>query len=201
MFKEIENLSNNAPGRSTVARNKCLFGEIKYSYDTKISKTCYTTTWWRPKVSKNGWNKIILTVIKKMQSLVHHYYNYCHNVLISVTISKSFPEISFCVSLGKSPFGYTLSNTFEMSKSVPQTSRWLSKDLEILWVMDRSWPINKSPGLKSDWLGDIKLFYAKNSYMLLKNNISNIFPAIERKDFGQYFLKFCLPPLSEAEPH
>ena len=178
-----------------------MFGEIKYSYNTITSKTCYTITWWRPKVSKNGWNKVILTVIKKMQSLVHHYYNHLHNVLISVMISKSFPEIPFCVSLGKSPFGYTLSNTFEMSKSVPQTSRWLSKDLEILWVMDRSWSINKSPGLKSDWLGDIKLFYAKNSYMLLKNNISNIFPAIERKDFGQYFLKFCLPPFFEAEPH
>ena len=135
LFKEIENMSNNAPGRSTVARNKCLFGEIKYSYDTKISKNCYTITWWRPKVSKNGWNKIILTIIKKMQSLVHHYYNHFHNVLISVMISKSFPEIPFCVSLGKSPFGYTLSNTFEMSKSVPQTS----SDCQRIWKFYEWW--------------------------------------------------------------
>ena len=65
-------------------------------------------------------------------------------------ILKTFPEIPFCVGSYKSSFCYTLSNTFEMSKSVLQASTSLSKDLEILWVMNRSWSVNKSPGLKSD---------------------------------------------------
>ena len=36
---------------------------------------------------------------------------------------------------------------------------------------------NESPGLKPDWLGDIKLFSVNNSYMLVCNILSNIFPA------------------------
>ena len=34
-------------------------------------------------------------------------------------------------------------------------------------MMDRSWLIHESPGLKPDWLGDIKSFSVKNSYTLL----------------------------------
>ena len=33
--------------------------------------------------------------------------------------------------------------------------------------MDRSWLIHESPALKPDWLGYIKLFSGKRSYMLL----------------------------------
>ena len=53
--------------------------------------------------------------------------------------------------------------------------------------MDRSWIIYESPGLKSVWLGDIKLFSVKNPYMLLHNIHSilyNIFPATRSKDVG-----------------
>ena len=50
--------------------------------------------------------------------------------------------------------------------------------------MDRSWLIHESPGLKPGWLGDIKLFSVKNSYMLLYNILSNIFPATGSKDIG-----------------
>ena len=50
--------------------------------------------------------------------------------------------------------------------------------------MDKSWLIHISPGLKPDWLGDIKLFSAKNSCVLLYNILSNIFPATESKDAG-----------------
>ena len=52
-------------------------------------------------------------------------------------------------------------------------------------MTDRSWLIHESPGLKSDWLGDIKFFSVKNSYMLLYNILSNIFPAPESKDIGR----------------
>ena len=51
--------------------------------------------------------------------------------------------------------------------------------------MDRSWLIHESPGLKPDWLGHIKLFSVKNSYMLLFNILSNIFPAKGSKDIGR----------------
>ena len=46
-----------------------------------------------------------------------------------VMISKSFPEMPFCFNLYKSPLCHTLSNAFEMSKNVPQTSKSSSKDL------------------------------------------------------------------------
>ena len=44
---------------------------------------------------------------------------------------------------------------------------------------------NESPGLKPDWLGDIKLFSVNNSYMLVCNILSNIFPATGSKDIGR----------------
>ena len=43
-----------------------------------------------------------------------------------------------------------------------------------------------------DWLGEIKLFSVKNSYMSLYNILSNIFPATGSKDIGRQFFKFCL---------
>ena len=51
-------------------------------------------------------------------------------------------------------------------------------------MIDRSWLIHESPGLKPDWLGDTKFFSVKNSYMLLYNILSNIFPATRTKDIG-----------------
>ena len=51
--------------------------------------------------------------------------------------------------------------------------------------MDKSWLIHESLGLKADWLGDIKLFFVNNSYMLLYNILSNIFTATGSKDIGR----------------
>ena len=50
--------------------------------------------------------------------------------------------------------------------------------------MDRSWLIHESSGLKPDLLGDIKLYSVKNSYVLLYNIVSYIFPATGSKDIG-----------------
>ena len=58
--------------------------------------------------------------------------------------------------------------------------------------MDRSCLRHESSGLKPDWLGDIKLFSVMNSYMLLYNILSNIFPATGSKDIGRQFYKFCI---------
>ena len=58
--------------------------------------------------------------------------------------------------------------------------------------MDRSCLRHESSGLKPDWLGDIKLFSVMNSYILLYNTLSNIFPATGSKDIGRQFYKFCI---------
>ena len=71
-----------------------------------------------------------------------------------------------------------------MSKNMPQTSRPLSKDLEISRVMDRSWLIQELLALKPYCLGGTKLFSVKNSYMLLYKFLSNVFPATVSKDIG-----------------
>ena len=43
LFKEIESVNSNAPGRA-LALNKCLLGEIKYIYKMKSSKGHCTIT-------------------------------------------------------------------------------------------------------------------------------------------------------------
>ena len=63
-----------------------------------------------------------------------------------------------------------------------------------LWVMNRSWLIFVSPGLKPDWLRDIKFVFVKNSYMLLCNILSNNFSPIESKGTERQLFKFCLSP-------
>ena len=60
--------------------------------------------------------------------------------------------------------------------------------------MDRNWLIHESRGSwhmnclvheSPEWLEDMKLFSANNSYMLLCNTLSNIFPATGSKDTGR----------------
>ena len=51
--------------------------------------------------------------------------------------------------------------------------------------MDRSRLIHESPGLNPDWFGGIKLSSVTNSYILLYNILSNIFPATGSKDIGR----------------
>ena len=43
----------------------------------------------------------------------------------------------------------------------------------------------KSFSSQLDWLGDIKLFSVRNSCMLLYDILSDILPAIGRKDIGR----------------
>ena len=72
-----------------------------------------------------------------------------------------------------------------MPTNIPRISKPSPKDLQISWVTNRSWSIHESPGLKPDWLGDIKLFSVKNLYILLYIILSNIFPATGSKGIGQ----------------
>ena len=61
-------------------------------------------------------------------------------------------------SLNIRPSCYTLSNALQISK----TSKPLSKDLYISCVIERSWLMQGSPPLKSNWCDDIKLAVRKN---------------------------------------
>ena len=59
-----------------------------------------------------------------------------------------------------------------------------------IYFLDVSWLVHESPGLKPDWLGDIKLFSVKNSYILLYNILSNIFQQQEAKILDGSFSSF-----------
>ena len=64
---------------------------------------------------------------------------------------------------------YTLSNDLHISRNTPRTSYPTSQDLYISWVIDRSWLIHESLGLKQDWFGEIRLFLLKKLYILFYN--------------------------------
>ena len=49
--------------------------------------------------------------------------------------------------------------------------------------MDRNWLIHESPSLKPGWLRDIKLFFVKNSYMLLYNIFFKYFSSNRRQRY------------------
>ena len=55
-------------------------------------------------------------------------------------------------------------------------------------MIERSWLIQESSGLKPDWFLDIKLFSMKNSNILSYNNLSKILPAIGSNDIVWYSL-------------
>ena len=85
-----------------------------------------------------------------------------------------FPDIPLRVNFRISHSCQTLSKAFDMSKNTPLTSRSLSKDCYISWVIERSWLIEESPGRKPDWLDDNKSFSFKNLYSSLNKSLSKI---------------------------
>ena len=76
-----------------------------------------------------------------------------------------------------------------MSKNTPLTSRSLSKDWYIVWVIERIWFMQESPGQRSDWLDDNTSFSLKN---LLNKSLSKILLKIRSKETGWQFLMHCL---------
>ena len=67
---------------------------------------------------------------------------------------SKFPDMPFWVSLKMIPSCHTLSNAFAISRNILLTSRPLSKELYTSCVIDNSWLIQESPGLKPDWLDE-----------------------------------------------
>ena len=91
----------------------------------------------------------------------------------------------FCFSLKIIPLCQTFSNTFEISRKTPLTSNPSSKDLHISWVIDKSWLIQESPGLKPDWFEEMKLFSIRNLDISLNISLSSIFPQIGSNETGR----------------
>ena len=117
-------------------------------------------------------------------ALTFFYVEYCTlratRWLLSFKKSRKrfnkFPDMSFWVSLKMIPSCDTLSSAFEISRKTLQTSRPSSKEIYISWVIDSSWLMQESPGLKPDWLEEISLFSTKNSDISLNINLSSVFP-------------------------
>ena len=53
------------------------------------------------------------------------------------------------------------------------------------WVIDKSWLMQESPGLKSDWFMLIRLFSKKKRNFLLKMYFSRFFPQIRKIETEQ----------------
>ena len=98
---------------------------------------------------------------------------------------SKFPDLSIWVSLKMIPSCYILSNAFEISRKTLLTSRRSSKELYISWVIDNSWLMQETPGLKPDWLEEMSLFSIKKSNISLNINLSRIFPQIGGSDTGR----------------
>ena len=65
-----------------------------------------------------------------------------------------------------------------MSKKTLLTSNPVSKNVKILWVIDKSWLIQESPGWEPDWFLEMSLLAKKQVNISLKISLSNILPKI-----------------------
>ena len=79
-------------------------------------------------------------------------YNFLGDFLSSKGRSPSVPYV---FNLNNKPSCQTLSNALEMSKKFPLTSivGLSSKADRIACIMDSSWAMHESPGIKLDWEG------------------------------------------------
>ena len=100
---------------------------------------------------------------------------YCLLLKKSIRMFNSLPEMPFCSSLKITPSCQTLSKALDISKKTLLTSIPSSKDLRISWVIDNSWFIQESPGLKPNWWGVINFFSRKNPKHFVKKTFSKNF--------------------------
>ena len=103
----------------------------------------------------------------------------------SVRVLKRLPDTLFCFNLKIRLICHTLSEAFDISKNIDRTSWLSSKDSYIWCVIDRSWLVQESPGLKPDWFYGIRLFSVKNLNILSYNNLSNILLDTGSKEMGR----------------
>ena len=94
-------------------------------------------------------------------------------------------QICHCFSLKIIPSCHTLSKALHMSRYTLRTSKLSSKDWYLSWVIDQSWLMQESPGLKPDWLWDIRSFSIKNPNNPLNIHHSRILLHTGSKDIGR----------------
>ena len=83
------------------------------------------------------------------------------------------------------PSCQNLLNAFDITRKTLLALNPLSKDLHILCVIDKSWLKLKSPGLKPDGFGEIRLFLIKNESISLFIKSSRILLQIGINDRGR----------------
>ena len=92
---------------------------------------------------------------------------------------NNLADIPFCSNLKMRPACQTLSNAFHMSRKTPRTSYPSSSDEYISWVIDKSWLIQESPGLKPEWFVEIRWFLMKKLNISLYKRVQIFFHKLE----------------------
>ena len=114
-------------------------------------------------------------------------------------VFKMLPDMQFCFCLYLSSFCHVLLIALDIDCYCFNSSRLSSQDWHISWVIERNWLMHESPGLKPDWLSDIKLFFVKNLNVLSYSNLSRISPVVESNDC--LFFNIYYHPFYELETH
>ena len=96
---------------------------------------------------------------------------------------KKSPDMPF-FSLKIRPSCHTLAKAIGISRNTLRTSKPSSNYWWILWVIDKRWLMQQSPGLKQDLCWDIRSF-SINWNILLNINRSKILLHIGSKDIGR----------------
>ena len=145
-----------------------------------------------PKLITEGGTPTLTTVHEKTCPSKLTFYFLSFNKS-DKTLSR-LPKMLFCFSLKIILLCQNSSNAFEILQKTPFTSNPSSKDLYILWLINKTWLIQESSGLKPDWFEEIKLFSLRNLNISLNISHSNIFLQIGSNKTDLYFLKHCLSP-------
>ena len=110
------------------------------------------------------WTNVVLQLKYQSKTNTGHLklplFSVGHEIIIILIRS---PHIPFWRSFKISPTCHTLSKAFEIPRNNSRTSRPTSKALIISWLIESSWLMQESSGLKPGCVGDIKSFL-KNSW-------------------------------------
>ena len=88
-------------------------------------------------------------------------------------------------NLNVKPLCQTLSKALERSRKTALTSSYSSKHSYISVVINNSWFMAESPGLKPDCFFDRREFDVRNTYSESKRIFSKIFTHIGKREMGR----------------
>ena len=81
------------------------------------------------------------------------------------------PQIPFWYSLKISPSCHTLSRALDISMNIPWTLSSISKAVKISWLIERSWLMQVSPGLNTNWFEESRLFSEKIKHSVINTGL------------------------------